>query len=290
MILNSTVVDFINNKYKNGENIKRSEMIYYENTVGLRKSKMIYTMDPWELDEYIKCKMDVCYFIERYVGVKLHDIQREVITSYNENRFNIYMISKQTGIERLFLYIAIHRVLFDNDKNVLFVQKTMNDSPMQEIVDIIIKLPYYMKMGVDSKNRNRIRFENKSAIFVSSGKGSGIGREFSDVFLNDFAFYSKKKAKTIFDNVLPTISHNKDSRLTLVSAPNGFNKFYEMVRGSELGIGNPDANLFVTKRIYWWEVFGNDIQWKSNMIMTYGQEYWDNYFDMCFRDSGKNPY
>ena len=70
--------------------------------------------------------------------------------------------------------------------------------------------------------------------------------------------------------MLPTISHNKESRLTLVSAPNGVNKFYEMVRGSELGIDNPEGNKFVTKRIYWWQVFGNDIQWKSNMIMTYG--------------------
>jgi hypothetical protein len=281
MIYNGTIIDHINKKYKGGERLKRSEKVYYNNRLGLRKSNLTYTMDPWELDEYIKCKMDIKYFIERYLGVNLRDVQKNVIDSYMENRFNIYMLSSQTGLERLFMWISIHRVVFNNDKTVLFVQRTKNTNLMKEIVSGITKLPFFLKQGVEKATQSRLSFENKSRIIISSSKNSPMGQRCDDVFVNDFAFYTNKKAETLYTNLIPSISVY-DSKLTLISTPNGFNKFYELVRGSELDYNDPGKNQFVTTRIYWWEVFGNDIQWKSNMIMKYGQEHWDMYFDMKF--------
>jgi hypothetical protein len=281
MIYNGVIIDYINNKYKNGERLKRSEKVYYNNRPGLRKSGLTYTMDPWELDEYIKCKMDIKYFIERYIGVNLRDAQKKVIDSYMENRFNIYMISSQTGLERIFSWISIHKVLFDNDKTILFVQKSKDDNQMKNIVDAIIELPFFLKQGVDKATKDTLSFENKSRIITSSSKNSPMSRRTDHVFVTDFAFYSNEKAERLYINLIPSISQF-DSQLTLISQPNGMNKFYELVQGSELPGNDPGRNQFVTTRIYWWEVFGNDIQWKSKMIMKYGQEHWDKYFDMKF--------
>jgi hypothetical protein len=60
-----------------------------------------------EREEYIKCKLSVFYFAQKYckikredgtVGeIKLRDYQKNIIKLFNDNRYSILMASRQTG-------------------------------------------------------------------------------------------------------------------------------------------------------------------------------------------------
>lgn len=80
---------------------------FYENDTGLRKEGLVFKMTQDEVNEYIKCKMDVHYFAENYCWIKgekgdpvkivLRDYQKEILDNFFNNRFNILMASRQTG-------------------------------------------------------------------------------------------------------------------------------------------------------------------------------------------------
>jgi hypothetical protein len=112
IVWTSQMVDSAREQISNGFVLKRIENPFYDNTPGLRKSGLTFKMTPEEVDEYIKCKMDVHYFAETYcwvkgekgdpVKLKLRDYQKEMLDNFFNNRFNILMASRQTG--KCFVY------------------------------------------------------------------------------------------------------------------------------------------------------------------------------------------
>jgi hypothetical protein len=107
IIWNSRMIEEAAEKINNGFVLSRIENPFYENTIGLRKSGLTFRMSAAEIDEYVKCKMDVQYFAEKYcwvkgekgepVKLKLRDYQKEILDNFFNNRFNILMASRQTG-------------------------------------------------------------------------------------------------------------------------------------------------------------------------------------------------
>lgn len=107
IIWNTKMVDDAAEKINNGFVLSRIENPFYENTIGLRKAGLTFRMSGSEIDEYVKCKMDIQYFAEKYCWVKgekgepvqlrLRDYQKEILDNFFNNRFNILMASRQTG-------------------------------------------------------------------------------------------------------------------------------------------------------------------------------------------------
>jgi len=283
MVFDEIKVREIETKYKNGERLKRSERIYYQGMFGIRRDDIKYYMNSYELNEYVISKTDINYFIEKYMGIFLNDAQKKVMESYHENRFNIYMASRHIGIENIFIYTTLHTLLFNN-KTILFIDNDA-DSAYEKINTLktyLTKLPFFLKQGVNTLNKSAIKFENGSSLFVSSSKPIIMSRYYNEIFLFDMALWSNKKANDIYSLSIPSISSDHNNKLTIISPPNGHNKFYELFRNAELPEDDPGKTQFYATRVYWWEILGNDIQWKSNMLMDYGQEYFNKYIDMKF--------
>lgn len=101
------MVDDATDKISNGFILSGSENPFYDGVVGLRKSGIVFKMTQLEVDEYIKCKIDIHYFAEKYCYVKgekgepvklvLRDYQKEILDNFFNNRFNILMASRQIG-------------------------------------------------------------------------------------------------------------------------------------------------------------------------------------------------
>jgi hypothetical protein len=99
----STIVDRIND----GVVIKRHENPWFKNEVGIRRSGITFRMTDYEIEEYIKCKLDIHYFAEKYCMVKtedgsirnitLREYQKDILDLYTKNRFSILMGSRQIG-------------------------------------------------------------------------------------------------------------------------------------------------------------------------------------------------
>lgn len=106
-IMTSKKIDEITEKEKLALPLKRHEKLWFKNLTGVRKSGIKFAMTPDEFDEYVKCKLSVYYFAEKYCKIKLgdgtvgkmklRDYQMDIIKLYTENRYSILMASRQVG-------------------------------------------------------------------------------------------------------------------------------------------------------------------------------------------------
>jgi hypothetical protein len=107
MIFTTKLVDEATNKINDGIVIKRYQNPWLKGEVGLRRSGVAFRMTPDEQQEYVRCALDVHYFVEKYCkvkredgsigSIKLRDYQKEILDNFVNNRFNILMASRQVG-------------------------------------------------------------------------------------------------------------------------------------------------------------------------------------------------
>jgi hypothetical protein len=80
---------------------------YYRDNLLLKKPGVQYEFSEEEIEEYMKCAADPIYFIKNYVKIisldeglitfAMHDFQEEMVTAFNENRFSIVRVGRQSG-------------------------------------------------------------------------------------------------------------------------------------------------------------------------------------------------
>lgn len=94
-------------KLDEGMILKGYEIPFFDKIPGLRKSNLAFKVTEEELNEYMKCKVDIRYFIGNYCYIKsedgdyhlmkLRDYQHDVIDLYDKNPLSILMASRQIG-------------------------------------------------------------------------------------------------------------------------------------------------------------------------------------------------
>lgn len=106
-ILTTEIIKEIEEKENLGKILKRYEKLWFSNLRGIRKTNLIFAMTDQEFEEYVKCKINVQYFAEKYCCIKredgtigqmkLRDYQKDIIDLYTKNSRSILMASRQTG-------------------------------------------------------------------------------------------------------------------------------------------------------------------------------------------------
>jgi hypothetical protein len=106
-LITTKKVKEILHKEKYSLKLKRSEHLWFSRTPGVRRSGISFAMTKEERSEYIKCKLSVFYFAQKYckikrndgkVGeIKLRDYQKDIIKLFDDNRYSILMASRQIG-------------------------------------------------------------------------------------------------------------------------------------------------------------------------------------------------
>ena len=77
-----------------------------------------------------------------------------------------------------------------------------------------------------SWNKGSLDLENGSRIVASSTSSSAVrGGSYNMIFLDEFAFVPHNVAEDFFSSVYPTISSGKNTKVVIVSTPNGMNYF-----------------------------------------------------------------
>jgi hypothetical protein len=75
---------------------------------------------------------------------------------------------------------------------------------------------------------------------VSNGNqyitGAEVSHNCSMLLLDEFAFVNNNVAEEFFASVYPTISSGKESKIAIISTPNGMNHFYKLVKDAESGV------------------------------------------------------
>ena len=265
IIWNTRMIEEAAEKINNGFVLSRIENPFYENTIGLRKAGLTFRMSAAEIDEYVKCKMDVQYFAEKYcwvkgekgepVKLKLRDYQKEILDNFFNNRFNILMASRQTGKTISSSIMMLHFVLFNNNKNVLVTANKLDTAVevLDKMIEIYQRLPFFLQQGILNWNQKFMVFENKSRIKgFATTKTASIGQSADFLYLDEFAYLPDNIADKFYKSVFPTIANIENSKIIITSTPNGFNLFHKLLMEAEKPEG--EKSSYVAKRVYWWQV------------------------------------
>jgi hypothetical protein len=269
MVFTTKLVDESTDKINDGIVIKRYQNPWLKSEVGLRRSGVTFRMTPDEQQEYVRCALDVHYFVEKYCKVKredgsignilLRDYQKEILDNFVNSRFNILMASRQVGKTISSAIFMLHKILFDNDKNIMIVANK-GDTAV-EIVDkiksIYTLLPFFLKPGIKTWNQKSLTFENGCRIKTSARtKTPAIGFTIDVLYLDEFAHIPSNIIEPYYTAAFPTTAAVQNSKIIITSTPNGMNLFHRLLTDAERPEGDPQKNNYKAMRVYWYQVPG----------------------------------
>jgi hypothetical protein len=273
------VQNIINNADENGVDFKDVDNPFHENDPELRRGGILYEYTEWEMSEIKRCASDVIYFANMYCnamtdeGIKkitLRDYQEQILSQYQEHRFNIFLSPRQSGKTVTSSIFLLWYLLFNFDKNAMILANIGDTATeLMDKIKIIMKgLPFFLKPGVLVYNVMTMKFDNGCRIMAkTTTKQSSIGFTVHFLYMDEFAHINPNFIGQFFKSVYPTISSSKISRIIITSTPNGMNKFYEIYKSAIEA-----ENEFNPIRVDWWQVPGRDEEWKKKEIANLGSE------------------
>lgn len=246
-----------------------------------------------QIEEYIKCSKDPIYFVKNYMKIihvdkglipfNLYEYQEKMINKFNDERFVITKMPRQSGKSTAVISFILHYILFNESKNVALLANKAELA--RELLDRLKKayenLPIWLQQGITTWNKGSIELENGSKILATSTTGSAArGQSFSLVFLDEFAFVQHNIANDFFKSVYPTISSGQETKMIIVSTPKGMNHFYKMWVEAEEKRSN-----FKPLAVDWWETPGRNAEWKQEQIANTSEEDFNQEFACEFLGS-----
>lgn len=159
-------------------------------------------------------------------------------------------------------------VLFHVDRNALILAN--KGATTKEIIDksktLLENLPFFLKPGILKNDVMNMKFDNGCRIIgQSTTKKSAIGFTIHLLFMDEFAHINPSFIESFYENVYPTISSSKVSRVIITSTPNGFNKFFELFQAAM-----DKKNEYHPFQVDWWQVPGRDKAWMEKEILQLG--------------------
>jgi hypothetical protein len=254
-------------------------MPFYEGKQFLRRGNIVFEYTDAEISEIAKCANDIVYFAEKYAvvmtdegiqQVKLREYQKDLLRDFQYNRFNIVLASRQMGKTVTASIFNAWYLTFNFDKTTLLLANKSEST--KEIIDkakvVIENLPFFMKPGIIKYDVMNVRADNGCRLVGQSTTAkSGIGFTIHNLYLDEFAHVHPTIVDSFYENVYPTLSASKISRINITSTPNGFNKFYEIYADAEKG-----NNEYKATRIDWWQHPDRDDDWYKRELGNLGSE------------------
>ena len=250
--------------------------------------KINWTED--NLTEYMLCKEDSEHFIRSFVKIihvdrglvsfEMYDYQKDMVHKFNDNRFVICKMPRQTGKSTTIIAYLLHYVLFNENVNVAILAN--KGAVARELLGRLQlayeHLPKWLQQGVVIWNKGNIELENGSKILASATSGSAVrGSSFNIIFLDEFAHVPSNIAEQFFTSVYPTISSGESTKVLIVSTPLGMNMFYKMWADAQ-----EKRNNYVPVEVHWSQVPGRDEKWKQETIKNTSEVQFTQEFECEF--------
>lgn len=261
---------------------------FYENNTKLLKGDLVFERTPEEIQEWLKCKNDIIYFVEKYCQlmtpegiqhVKLRDYQKNYLRHLEKHRLSIYLACRQCGKTTTSAVFMLHYILFNVDKNALVLgnkRKTAGEI-LDKAKKIYLELPYFLKPGIYKWNEGEIVLDNGCRLMAEATTiNSGISFTFHCVLSDEFAHIPPNIMDKFYNNLFPTITAGK-ARFMITSTQNGYNLFYRLYKAAEAGISE-----YAPFKTDWYEVpewnpdkccwEKRDEVWHQKQVANYGSE------------------
>jgi len=242
------------------------------------------------LEEYMKCKEDPQYFIQKYIRIvhvdkglvpfEMYEYQRDMINKFTDNRFVICKMPRQTGKSTTIIAFLLHYLLFNESVNIaILANKGATARELLSRLQLAYEhLPKFLQQGVITWNKGNIEVENGSKVVAAATSSSAVrGSSFNVIFLDEFAHVPQNIAESFFTSVYPTISSGESTKVLIVSTPLGLNMFYKMWIEAEEGRSD-----YVPIEVHWSEMPGRDERWKTETIRNTSEVQFTQEFECEF--------
>ena len=252
----------------------------YLGNPNLKKANVAQSFTPAQVKEFVKCSQNPVHFIRKYIKIvsldkglvpfDLYDFQEDMVSKFNDNRFNIAKLPRQSGKSTVVTSYLLWYVIFNDNVNVaILANKAATAREMLQRLQLSYEnLPKWMQQGINQWNRGSLELENGSKIMAASTSASAVrGMSFNIIFLDEFAFIPNHIADQFFSSVYPTISSGKSTKVIIISTPHGMNMFYKLWHDAER-----KKNEYVTTEVHWSQVPGRDAVWKEQTIANTSEE------------------
>ena len=246
-----------------------------------------------QVQEWIKCKNDPLYFACNYMQIisldeglvpfTMYDFQKEILTDFHENRFNIAKLPRQTGKSTTVVAYLLHYAIFNDSVNIgILANKASTARELLGRLQLAYEnLPKWIQHGILVWNKGNVELENGSKILAASTSASAVrGMSFNILFLDEFAFVPNHVAEQFFASVYPTITSGKSTKVIIISTPNGMNHFYKTWEDARRG-----KNGYVTNEVHWSQVPGRDAKWKEETLRNTSKRQFAQEFECDFLGS-----
>ena len=243
-------------------------------------------------DEYKKCAVDPIHFMKKYCMIQhpvrgkipfhLFPFQEATLTQFANNRFNIVLKSRQTGISTLSAGYALWKMIFNSDFNVLVIA-TKQDVAKNLVTKVRVMhelLPTWLKNGSMEDNKLSLRLTNGSQIkAIACSPDAGRSEALSLLIFDEAAFIDD--IDEIWVAAQSTLSTG--GSCIALSTPNGVgNWFHQTWIGAE-----ESRNPFNTIRLHWTVHPERDQKWRDQQEELLGVKKAAQECDCDFVSSGE---
>lgn len=244
----------------------------YKGNVLLKRANQDIEWTPELLQEWVKCSEDPIYFVETYMKIitlndglqnfKPYPYQRNMFKSFVENRYTIVTTARQAGKSTTTCGFILWYIIFHDAKTVaLLANKGETAREILGRVQLAYQhLPKWLQQGVKEWNKGSFELENDSRVIAAATSASAIrGYTINLLFIDEAAHIDNWDE--FFTSVYPTISSGTESKIVLVSTPNGLNHFYSTwINAVE------NRNGYSPILVNWKDVPGRNEKWKKETL------------------------
>jgi len=232
-------------------------------------------------DEIIRCAANPIYFIETFLTIfdqtqgvagtivpfKLFDFQKDLIDSYQNNRFVVANKYRQAGVSTTTCAYIAWYVMFNRNRAVAIVAdklETATGELMSDVVEFIESCPAWLRPKTGRNTEENLKdtqklkiYDNKSRLGAFASK-SIRGMTPTLLFWDETAW--AEKGDVFWTSALPTLVTG--GRAIMVSTPSGLDAvFYKHFQGARNGDNN-----FHAVELWWYNDprYNKDLVWLKN--------------------------
>ena len=190
---------------------------------------------------------------------------------------------KNCGKSTTVVSYLIHSLIF-NEKFSIAILANKASTAKDLLARLAVSyenLPKWIQSGVKSWNKTSVELENGSKVMAASTSASAVrGGTYNIIFLDEFAFVPNQIAANFMNSVYPTITSGDNSKVIIVSTPNGRNLYYKMWDDAI-----NKRNEYIPIEINWYDVPGRDEAWKQSVIANTSLRSWEQEFESFASDT-----
>lgn len=197
-----------------------------------------------QIKEILKCGKDPVYFMRNYAKIQhpvrglipfeTYPFQDDCVRSFEKNRFNIILKSRQLGLSTVTAAYAVWYAIFKKDKNILVIATKLPTAMnfIKKVKTILDGLPKWLVLTKYEPTKQSIPFANGSCITaIPTSPDAGRSEALSLLIVDEAAFI--RDFEDIWTGLYPTISCVVGD--TRVLTKDGFKRIDHMCVGKSPG-------------------------------------------------------